>query len=133
MERLADDPRFSTNPVRVTHRHELIPMLEEVFRKKTRDEWLDILIKAEVPVGPVYSLEEVFSDPEVLERKMRVRMRHPAAGEISQIGIPMKFSETGSEIKSPPPLLGEHVDEVLSSLLGYGEAKIRDLRSHGIV
>lgn len=133
MEQLADDTRFSTNPARVTHRHELIPMLEEAFRKKTRDEWLDILIKAEVPVGPVYSMEEVFSDPDVLQREMLVHMDHPRAGKISQIGIPMKFSETSADIRSPPPLLGEHVDEVLGSLLGYDARRIAELRSQGIV
>jgi formyl-CoA transferase/CoA:oxalate CoA-transferase len=132
MEQLADNPLFSTNPSRVANRHELVPMLEDVFRKKTRDEWLDILIKAEVPAGPVYSMEEVFSDPEVLERKMLVRMDHPA-GKINQIGIPFQFSETKPGIRSPPPLLGEHVDEVLGLLLGYSKAEIAELRSQEIV
>jgi formyl-CoA transferase/CoA:oxalate CoA-transferase len=132
-ENLADDPRFSTNPSRVTNREQLIPLLEEVFAQKSRDEWLRVLAKAEVPAGAVYSMHDVFSDPQVLYRKMLVRIGHPTAGEISQIGIPMTFSVTNAEIRSPPPLLGEHVDDVLGKILGYDARRIADLRKEGVV
>jgi len=132
-EKLADDPRFSTNPSRVINRDQLIPTLEELFKQKPRDEWLRILTEAAVPAGPVYSLQEVFSDPQILHRKMLVRIQHPTAGEISQIGIPMMFSETNPEIKSPPPILGEHSDEVLGKLLGYDARRIAELKKEGIV
>ncbi|HYB84825.1 MAG TPA: CoA transferase, partial [archaeon] len=123
-EKLAQDPRFSTNPSRVTNRKQLIPILEEVFAQKPRDEWLQIFAEEEVPAGPVYSMQEVFSDPQVLQRKMLARIQHPTAGEISQIGIPMVFSDTNPEIRSPPPVLGEHAEEILGKLLGYEGKRI---------
>jgi formyl-CoA transferase/CoA:oxalate CoA-transferase len=132
-EKLAHDPRFSTNPSRVTNRTQLIRILEETFAMKPRDEWLRILTEAEVPAGPVYSVQEVFSDPQILQRNMLVRVQHPTAGQISQIGIPMKFSDTDPEIKSPPPILGEHVDEVLGNILGYDAKRIAELRKEGVV
>jgi len=132
-ESLADDQRFSTNPSRVINRDRLIPILEEVFKQKPRDEWLRILTKEGVPAGPVYSLQEVFSDPQVLQRKMLLRIQHPTAGEISQIGIPMMFSDTNPQVRSPPPTLGEHSNEVLGKLLGYDERRIAELRNEGVV
>jgi crotonobetainyl-CoA:carnitine CoA-transferase CaiB-like acyl-CoA transferase len=133
MEELADDPKFNTNPNRVTHRNRLIPILEKVFLKKTRGEWLKILTEARLPAGPVYSLDEIFSDPQVLHRQMLVKVQHPKAGQISQIGVPMKFTETDPKIRSPPPLLGEHADDILSTLLGYDERQIAELKSKGII
>jgi formyl-CoA transferase/CoA:oxalate CoA-transferase len=132
-EKLADDTRFSTNPSRVKNREQLVPMLEQLFKQRTRDEWLKTLTKAEVPAGPVYSLQELFSDPQVLHRNMLTRIKHSAAGEISQIGIPMKFSDTNPDIRSAPPLLGEHVNEVLGKLLGYDEKRIAELKNEGVV
>jgi len=132
-ETLADDTRFSSNPSRVRNRDQLIPTLEQLFKQKSRDEWLHILTEAGIPAGPVYSMQEVFSDPQILHRKMMVRIRHPTVGEISQIGIPMMFSETSPEIKSPPPILGEHSNEVLGKLLGYEARRIAELRKEGIV
>jgi crotonobetainyl-CoA:carnitine CoA-transferase CaiB-like acyl-CoA transferase len=132
-ESLANDQRLSTNPSRVINRDRLIPILEEVFKQKPRDEWLRILTKEGVPAGPVYSMQEVFSDPQVLQRKMLLRIRHPTAGEISQIGIPMMFSDTNPQVRSPPPTLGEHSNEVLGKLLGYDERRIAELRNEGVV
>jgi len=132
-EKLAQDPRFSTNPSRVTNRKQLIPILEEVFAQKPRDEWLQIFAEEEVPAGPVYSMQEVFSDPQVLQRKMLARIQHPTAGEISQIGIPMVFSDTNPEIRSPPPVLGEHAEEILGKLLGYDGKRIAELRNEGVI
>ena len=132
-ETLAQDPRFSTNPNRVANRTQLVPLLEKIFAQKPKDEWLRILNEAEVPAGPVYSLHDVFSDPQILHRKMLVEVRHPTAGEISQIGIPMIFSDTSPDIRSPPPLLGEHVNDVLGKILGYDAKQIAELRNEGIV
>jgi crotonobetainyl-CoA:carnitine CoA-transferase CaiB-like acyl-CoA transferase len=132
-DELADDPRFSTNPSRVKNRNQLIPILDELFKQKTRSEWLSALTEAEVPSGPVYNMQEVFSDPQVLSRNMLVRKKHKRAGEISQIGIPMKFSDTNPEFEYPPPVLGEHVHEVLSKLLGYTEERIAELERQGVI
>ncbi len=133
MNHLADDPRFLTNSKRVENRDALVPILEEVFLSKPHNEWLKILTEEGVPSGPVYSLEELFSNPHVLERQMLMKMQHPTAGLISQIGIPMKFSETKPEMKNPPPTLGEHTREVLSTVLGYDEARINELERKGVI
>ncbi|MEM2338260.1 MAG: CaiB/BaiF CoA-transferase family protein [Candidatus Bathyarchaeia archaeon] len=130
---LAENPKFSTNPKRVKNRDELIPTLEKIFLNKTRDEWIDILLKKGVPCGPVYAIDEVFRDPQVLHRKMLVEIEHPKAGTIKQIGIPMKFSETPGEIRTAPPLLGQHTDEILKNLLGYSEEEINQLRKEGVI
>ncbi len=133
MENLADDPKFSSNAQRVANRNELIPQLERTFLQKTREEWLRILTEAKLPAGPVYSIGEILSDPQIKQREMHVTITHPKAGKISQIGIPMKFSETTPEIRNPPPLLGQHTDEILSKLLGYDSHRIAELHEKRIV
>jgi len=132
-DELATDARFSTNPARVRNRDQLVPLLEQLFKQKSRDEWLSTLTESGVPAGPVYSLAEVFSNPQVLHRNMLVRIQHPKAGEISQIGIPMIFSDTSPEIRTPPPILGQHVEEVLGKLLGYDGKRIAELRNQGAI
>ena len=133
MEKLADEPTFTTNPDRVQNREQLIPILEEAFTKKTREEWLKILLDAELPAGPVYSMQEIFADPHIKKRQMLTKVQHPKAGIIHQIGIPMKFSRTIPDIKSPPPLLGEQTDEILGTLLGYDARRISELHAKGVV
>jgi crotonobetainyl-CoA:carnitine CoA-transferase CaiB-like acyl-CoA transferase len=133
MEKLADEPKFATNPARVAHRKELVTILEGVFVQKTRRQWLKTLTDARLPAGPVYSMEEIFTDPQVLHRQMLVKLQHPKAGPINQIGIPMKFSQTKPEIKTPPPLLGEHTDEILRTLLAYDSKRISELHAKGVV
>ena len=133
LKELPTDPRFLTNPNRVANRDALMPILERRFREKPRREWLGILTDAKMPAGPVYSMSEVFSDPQILHREMLVKTMHPKAGEISQIGIPMKFSETKPSIERPPPLLGEHTDQILTELLGYDKQRISTLHERAIV
>jgi len=133
LENLIENPKFATNPKRVENRDELIPVLEKVFLSKTRDEWIGILLKKGVPCGPVYTMDEVFRDPQVLHRKMLVEIEHPKVGKIKQIGIPMKFSETPGEIKVPPPLLGQHTEEILKNLLGYSEEEINQLKREEVI
>ncbi|HUK49904.1 MAG TPA: CaiB/BaiF CoA-transferase family protein, partial [Terriglobales bacterium] len=133
LKELPTDPRFLTNPNRVANRDALMPILERRFREKPRREWLGILTDAKMPAGPVYSMSEVFSDPQILHREMLVKTMHPKAGEISQIGIPMKFSETKPSIERPPPLLGEHTDQILTELLGYDKQRISALHERAIV
>ncbi len=133
LENLADDPKFSSNAQRIANRRELIPLLERIFQQRTREEWLHILTEAKLPAGPVYSIAEIFSDPQIKQREMQVNITHPKAGKVGQIGIPMKFSETAPEIRDPPPLLGQHTDEILRTLLGYDSHRIAELHEKRIV
>ena len=132
-EELAADPRFTNNSQRIIHRQELVSIIEEIFLTKTRDDWIRILIETDVPTGPVYSMSELFNDPQVKDREMLVEVEHARLGKLKQIGIPMKFSETKPEIKSSPPVLGEHTAEVLRTLLGYDDARLRELKEKGVI
>jgi len=126
------DPEFSTNIKRVENRQRLIPIIEEIFRSMSRDEWLRILLQADVPSGPVNDMEELFSDPAIMERKMLLEVDHPTLGKIKQIGSAMRFSEADFRIRYHPPLLGEHTEEVLQSL-GFSEHQIAKLRDDGAI
>jgi len=130
LEDLVDDPRFATNPKRVENRTQLIPRLNEIFLSKTRNDWLQILLREHVPCAPVYTMDEVFSDPQVLHRDMLVEMEHPTAGKIKQIGSPMKFSETPVRVEAPPPLLGQHTEYVLRNVLGYTDEDVRRFKEN---
>ena len=129
---LADDPRFRTNPDRIRHRDELIPMLEALFRSRPAGAWLDALQEAGVPCGPISTVDEIVVDPQVRARQMLVEMEHPSAGRITVTGIPVKCSETPGSIRLPPPRLGEHTDAVLADL-GVAPAEVSRLRSLGVV
>lgn len=128
-----DDPRYAKAEKRVEYREDLIPFLQEEFSRKPRDEWLEALRAVGFPCAPVYTLDEIFSDPHVLHRGMLAEMEHPKAGAIKQIGPVIKFSESPCVMRSPPPMLGEHTEEVLKSLAGYSETDIERLREAGAI
>ncbi len=106
--------------------------LDRIFATKTQKEWLDILIKGDTCATAVQTLEEVFADPHVLHRKMVVETKHPLAGRVRQIGIPIKFSETPGEIRTPAPEMGEHTEEILKGM-GFREEDIQRLRKEGVI
>ncbi len=124
---IAQDPRFIRNADRVRHRSTLVPMLAALMKQRSRGDWLVSLEAAKVPCGPINDLAEVFADPQVLERAMTVQMPHPLAGSVRLVASPMKFSATPVRYQRPPPLLGEHTDEVLLEL-GLNDAEITALR-----
>ncbi|MGG1657983.1 CaiB/BaiF CoA transferase family protein [Brevibacillus sp. NRS-1366] len=128
---IANDPRFSTNSERVENRDQLIPMLENLFKKEPSKYWVEALDEAGIPTGPVYQLSDLYADPHVSEREMLLSLHHPTIGEIKQVGIPIKLSETPGELKTPPPLLGEHSCEILQRL-GYREEDIVKLFHNGV-
>ncbi|MGZ9164008.1 MAG: CaiB/BaiF CoA transferase family protein [Anaerolineales bacterium] len=131
-QELSNDARFAKNSNRVQNRDELIPLLKPVFITKTVNEWLS-LIGDEFPCGPINTLDQVFSMPQVEAREMLVHMQHPTIGDLPLIGSPLKFSETPVDYKLPPPRLGEHTIEVLKSLLGYSADRIQELRNNKVV
>lgn len=130
--RIAGDPRFATNADRVAHRKELLDLLLPVFRTRTTADWVARLLAAGVPAGPIYRMDEVMTDPQVLFREMVVDLTHPRAGPIKVNGVPVKLSDTPGAVRTPPPLLGEHTDEVLRDL-GLAPAEITALREERIV
>lgn len=131
-EELIEDKRFATNDDRMENRAELVEELEAATRKKTTDEWVEILLEAGFPAGPIYNYKEVFEDPHTSAREMMVEMDHPVEGAVKGLGIPVKLSETPGEIRHAAPLLGEHTEETLAQL-GYSEKEIADLRERSIV
>jgi crotonobetainyl-CoA:carnitine CoA-transferase CaiB-like acyl-CoA transferase len=127
------DPRFTSNGLRVTNRGTLIPLLEAEFMKRPRDEWLKVLNDVGFPCAPVYLLDELFSDPQVLERGMLREVDHPKAGKIKQVGPVLKMSGSPCVMGGPPPTLGQHTERVLKELAGYSEDEIRELRKKGAI
>ncbi len=129
---LVDHPQFALNRDRVNNRKVLIDLLQAEFRKADAQEWVRILEDAGVPCGPINDLEDVFGDPQVRERDMRLTIQHPSAGEIQQTGIPIKFSVTPGGIDAPPPVLGGHSVEILGEL-GYGPGEIREFQDRQVI
>jgi len=127
LEKVKQDERFQINEDRVKNRAELVPLLEQEFLSKKRDVWLNILKAIGFPCAPVYSIDEIFKDPQVIHRNMLLEMEHPQAGTIKQIGPVLKFSESGSNFSLPPPILGEHTEELLKNLAGYTDDEIKKL------
>nr|WP_314624956.1 CaiB/BaiF CoA-transferase family protein [uncultured Noviherbaspirillum sp.] len=130
---LADDPRFATNPERVRNRDVLVPLLAHMVKGKTKQEWIDLLEQAGVPCGPINRLDEVFDNPQVQARGMKIELPHPAAGHVDLVRSPMKMSATPPRHDAPPPMLGQHTEEVLAELLGASAQQIADLRAKGVV
>ncbi len=129
---IAADPRFATNAARVAHRQELLDVLTPVFAGRTTAEWVSRLVEAGVPAGPIYRMSEVMTDQQVRHREMVVPLDHPRAGRITVNGTPVKLSETPGSVRTPPPVLGEHTEEVLRTL-GLREADIKALRAEGVI
>jgi crotonobetainyl-CoA:carnitine CoA-transferase CaiB-like acyl-CoA transferase len=129
---LAADERFAKNAGRVRHREILVPLLAAEMRKRSRADWLAALEAAKVPCGPINGLDEVFADPQVRSRQMTTVMPHPLAGEVELVASPMKLSATPVQQRRPPPLLGEHTDEVLAEI-GLGAEQVAELRRQGVV
>jgi formyl-CoA transferase len=133
MTDLAADPRFRTNPLRVEHRDACLAILGPVMRNRPRDEWVRVLNDAGVPCAPINTLQEVFSDPQVLHRGMIVDVPDGEGSTFRAVGLPVKYSEHPATIRRPPPHLGEHTDEVLAELLGYDPPDIAALRERGVI
>lgn len=132
---LATDPRFQTNSLRVANREALYAAMPAYTRRKTVDEWIDGLAALGVPCGPVKHVDEVFEDPQVQARSMRIDLPHPQAesGTVPLIANPVKFSETPVRYRRAPPTLGQHTGEVLREVLGCGDAEIAALAADGTI
>ena len=130
---LADNPLYSENPMRVKHREKLVPLLEEMTRKKTKAEWIALLEKANVPCGPINNFQEVFENEQVKARDIQINVPHPTAGSMKLVASPMRLSKTPVEVRMAPPTLGQHTDEILRERLGLSAQDIDLLREHGSI
>jgi crotonobetainyl-CoA:carnitine CoA-transferase CaiB-like acyl-CoA transferase len=132
---LATDPRFASNAQRVRNRAALTALLQALTPAKTQAEWVAGLEKAGVPCGPVNTIDQVFEDPQVQSRGMRIAMPHPLAGKgaVDLIGNPIKLSQTPVDYRRAPPVLGEHTEEVLRELLDMADAEIQSLRRAAVI
>ncbi len=111
---------------------EISSYFKQIFLTKTRDEWFDFFVEKDVPVGKVYTFDEVFNDPQVLHRQMVQEVEHPTLGKVKQPGIAIKLSETPGKVRSLAPIFGEHTEEILREL-GYTKPQIGELRKSNII
>ncbi len=129
---LTEDPRFATNGKRVENRVEMTRLLQEIFAKRTTRDWVESLEAAGVPNGPINNIAQVFEEPQVKARNIKIELDHPIAGKIPLVASPMRFSGTPIEHTMAPPTLGQHTEDVLRSL-GKSESELARLRADGIV
>jgi crotonobetainyl-CoA:carnitine CoA-transferase CaiB-like acyl-CoA transferase len=113
---LKDDPLFRTQSVRLTNRTRINAIVGGKLALQTTEHWVTALNAAGVPCGPVYGVEEVFSDPQVLAQQMVLEVEHPGHGLVRMLGFPMKLGETPCQVRRPAPALGEHTAEILAEL-----------------
>ncbi len=130
---LATDPRFDGNANRVKNRAVLVPLLEEIFRTRTSADWLQRLRTADVPAAPVNNVDAAFAEPPVAEREMIVEYDHPQVGKVRVPGNPIKMSGMGETISRPAPMLDEHTDTILQTLLKLSADEIAALRKDGAI
>ena len=127
------DERFASNGKRVTNRAALVEELNRTFAQRDVDDWLADLVRAGLPCGRINSIPEVFEHPQAQAREMTLEADHPTAGTVRLPGFPYKLSQTPADIHRPPPLLGEHTEQVLTGLLGYSSEGVASLRDKGAI
>ncbi|RJP75432.1 MAG: CoA transferase [Candidatus Abyssobacteria bacterium SURF_17] len=132
-EDLLSDERFDTMINRALNKAELYVILDEIFPKKTTAEWLEPLREAQIPSGPVNNIQDALNDPQVRHRNMVVEIDHPEIGKYEALGNPVKSSVMKDGEFLPPPTLGQHTEEVLTSLAGLSAEEIRSLRDEGVI
>ena len=126
------DPRFATNPQRVTNRKVLIPLLDELFLTKTTQEWLKICESATIPAAPINSVDKALEHVQALAREMVVDAILSGGEQVKMLASPLKISNLSGQFRYPPPLLGQHTSEILSEVLGYSQGQISSLKEQSV-
>ena len=129
----ATDRRFATNAERVRNRAVLVPLLEAIVRERPAAFWAEKLEAAGVPCGPINSIAQALADPQAVARGIRIDLPHPTAGTVPLVGMPIRMSASSPSYERPPPLLGEHTDEVLREVAGLHADEIAALRLRGVL
>ncbi|TMH85888.1 MAG: CoA transferase [Betaproteobacteria bacterium] len=130
---LAADARFATNGKRVENRAEMTRLLQAIFLTKTTRAWVELLDAAGVPNGPINDVAQVFREPQVKARGVKIELEHPVAGKMPLVASPMRFSGTPLEYELAPPVLGQHTDEILREVLRLSDGEIARLRADGVI
>ncbi len=128
-----EDERFSTNRARVQNRALVVSELKEVFATRTAREWMDLCEQIGIPTAPINDMAQVFEDPQVQDREMLLDVPHAGGGSVPLVASPLKIPTAPVEVRYPPPLLGQHTDEILTSMLGLDAERIRQLREDGVI
>lgn len=128
-----EDERFATNAARITHRETVVAMLNELFSTRDAAEWMQLCDEIGIPSAPINDIEQVLANPQVRARGLRFDVSHPTAGSVPLIASPLNIPTAPTVVRYPPPLLGQHTDEILQTLLGYDEATIDSLREEGVI
>ena len=130
---LSDDARFATNASRVDNRTILIKLLAPIFSARSTEEWTALLEAANVPCGPINTIDKVFSNPQAIARNLTIAMNHSVAGALNLVASPLRLEKTPPEYRLPPPLLGEHTEKVLKEILGLDTYVVSALRAKGAI
>jgi len=127
MPELVEDDRYRKNAGRVVNRDSLIPLLASVMKTRKRDTWLADLEASNIPAGPINTIDQVYADPQVVARQMKLELPHPAAGTTPMTASPMRFSDTPIQYRNAPPMLGQHSEDILREELGWSDEQIATL------
>ncbi|MBI2165646.1 MAG: CoA transferase [Chloroflexi bacterium] len=129
---LLEDPRFATQPDRVKHRNVLVPILQSEIRKYDTEELVGVMDRAGVPSNRVNRIDDVMNDPQTHAREMVIQVPHPKIRDLKLLGIPVKLSQSPGSVRRPPPVTGQHTEEVLKEL-GYGDTQVKELRQKKVI
>lgn len=127
------DERFATNAARVAHRDEVVAQLSRLFATRDAADWMALCDEIGIPTAPINNMAQVFGHEQVIARHTRLDVPHPGAGSVPLVNSPLKIPTAPTQVRYPPPLLGQHTDEILQTLLHYDETTIQSLRKEGVV
>ncbi|MDP6876141.1 MAG: CoA transferase, partial [Alphaproteobacteria bacterium] len=130
---LLEHELYAKAPDRVSNRDQLIPIVGEFLQTKTRDEWISLLSGVGIPCGAIQTVGEACESETLKQRGMIWKMQHPTAGEVSNIANPIELTGTPFAAPAPPPILGEHTEDILADLLGFPADKIAALKDQGSI